>query len=88
MIPLAVIYGGRRQSSVPGSVPIELPRMLGFADDEDKWSEIGRDKEKEWDEVVVIWYAADGQREVVWCWKVFRKPDGTKDRWEANLEVL
>ena len=60
----------------------------GFADGEDTWGEIARDKKKGWDEVVVIWYAADGEWEVVWCGEVFRKAHGAKDGSEVNLDVL
>ena len=65
-----------------------LARREGFADGEDKRGEIARDKEKGWDEVVVIWYAADGEREVVWCGEVLRKAHGARDGSEVNLDVL
>jgi len=60
----------------------------GFAEGEDKWDEITRDKEKRWDEVLVIWYTADWEREVVWCGEFFRKAHGAKDGSEVNLDVL
>lgn len=36
----------------------------------------------------MIWYAADGEREIVWCWEVFREAHGSKDGSKVTLDVL